>query len=214
MGGRSRMLEIIVYTRTLPNLTRHKIMQTCRIFITVKTRTLVITETLLNGHAHHINAMYAPIKTFQKSFFTRKAFKLLTRIVLQTIHISFLIGQNKTQQDTIGKRMVLKNLYCLRYGISCQPVVGIHHANKIAISNRQPTIAGLGNTPIHRTFYHLNAIILPSIFIQDRQGIVCRTIVHTDDLKVGKRLVSQRLQAFGQERCCIIDRYKNRYFIH
>ena len=124
------------------------------VFVAIDTRGLVERIALMDGGAHHVDAVDAvPLQQ-------RAAHGLVTGEHVERSHgklmlfVCGLIHIDETKQDAVGGRMCKENGDSLFDGIDRQPVVGIERAHQVAFDERQSCIARTGKALIVRKGDH------------------------------------------------------------
>ena len=92
-------------------------------------------------------------------------------------------------------------------------VIRLHNADIFSLCPVDAGVHGFSIAAV-RLVYEDNAAVFGCIFLQDGKAVVRRSVVHADDLDIGKSLPHNALHAFSQIFTDVVGGNNDRYFWH
>ncbi|GAA2530046.1 hypothetical protein GCM10010201_31780 [Pilimelia columellifera subsp. columellifera] len=102
--------------------------------------------------------------------------------------------------DEHVRPVVTQLLRHLRDGARGEPIVGVDEPHVLAARLRQAGVAGRSEAAVDRQVQHPHAWVTARAIVEDRPASVRRGVVDGDDLKVGRRVGEDGVEAFVEVR--------------
>lgn len=100
----------------------------------------------------------------------------------------------QVEDHAVRERMLTKHLERRREGIGREPVVGIEHGDERCLDMLKRQVARYGMATVVRRLKNEDARVGSSAALEERECMIGGTVVHADRLKIGHRLLDERIE--------------------